>query len=114
MNGYETAIGQGGEGKVPVVFAQADQRLSQAGDGGLAAQGGQAARIGGTVEQSQQTQDGELPHAVFSALGQPFLVSRHGLEGVAALDLRVRLGEVHFPPLSHVAQRLLNKAAKQL
>src|SRR6185295_8213863 len=110
--GEELAVFERGDRELPIVLLDPDQRIRQARDCGIAAQGSQATAVRRAVEESEQPEHGELPSALFFFPTQPFFVGRDRPECVTALDPRIRLFELHaIAPPDVAAVRLGEESA---
>jgi hypothetical protein len=103
VHGEQPRVLQGGEAAIPVFLRQADERFGEAGDGGRFEQGLQAVGGRGPVKEAHEGEEGEFAPRFLAAVGQPFLVGRHGAEGVAVVGLLVGLGKGHAVAAADVA-----------
>ena len=103
------------EARIPILFRQPDERLGQPGNGRRREQGGDAIAGGGPVEQAHEAKDRQLAPGLVAFALHPLHVGSHGAEGVAPLDLGIRLLELHPVVTADVAVKgLLEKAAHDL
>ena len=70
------------------------QRFGETKDDWFPAKSRQTTLIDRTIEETHQTQHGERAQTVFARVCEPFLVGRHGLESMPALNLGVRFLEL--------------------
>src|SRR5687768_15028338 len=79
----QATFDEASNGGVPLDVSEVHQRFGQTGDDWGFAQRIEAARVGGSVEQTQKAQDGQLTGPHLATLRQPFLIGTHYFESVA-------------------------------
>ena len=79
--GNKSTVAKRRDGNVPVLLIETHQRFP--------AKSRQTTLIDRTIQETHQTQHGERAQTVFARVCEPFLVGRHGLESMPALNLGV-------------------------
>jgi hypothetical protein len=97
------------QGQLPLAGIPSDQRFGEAGDHGRRPQRIETVLGRGTIEQTEQSQDRQLPQPFLSPAGEPFFVGFHRLECVTVgargvvLVFLVGIRQAHGVALANVA-----------